>query len=70
MTTLAKQISDDFEDMRDYGLFNRIIGANEYFLDILSLKSTSYECDGLITTYKFRDNSSISFTDNEYWLGL
>ena len=34
MTTLAKQISDDFEDMRDYGLFNRIIGANEYFLDI------------------------------------
>ena len=68
MTTLAKQISDDFEEMMDE--FDSAAEANDHFFILVQLKSTTYECDGLTTTYGFRDNSTISFKNFEYWVGL
>ena len=65
---IATQIAADFFTRMDE--FDSAIEANDHFFILVQLKSTTYECDGLKTTYGFRDNSTISFTDNEYWVGL
>ena len=68
MTTLAKQISDDFEEMMDE--FDSAAEANDHFLDIIQGQANSHVSNGMMDTYKFRDNSTISFKGNNYWVGL
>ena len=63
---IATQIAADFFSSMDE--FDSVIEANEHFFYLAQLKSTSYECDGLKTTYGFRDNSSISFKKNAFYL--
>ena len=65
---IATQIAVDFEWIVDE--FDSAVEANEHFLDIVQGQSKSYVSNGVMDTYKFRDNSSIIFTGNNYRVGL
>lgn len=64
--TIAWQISDDFESMSDDGVFDSPSAANEHLLEIVQGQSISHVSNGVMDTYTFRDNSSISFKGNAY----
>ena len=65
-STIAWQISDDFESMMDDGEFDCPAAANEHLLDIVQGQSIAHVSNGVMDTYQFRDNSSISFKGNAY----
>ena len=65
-STIAWQISDDFELMMDEGGFDCPAAANEHLLDIVQGQSVAHVSNGVTDTYVFRDNSIISFKDNHY----
>ena len=68
MMNIATQIEADFEEMMDE--FDSAAEANDHFLDIIQGQANSHVSNGVKDTYKFRDNSSISFKGNEYWVGV
>lgn len=65
-STIARQVSDNFESMMDDGEFDCPIAANEHLLDIVQCQSIAHVSNGVMDTYQFRDNSSISFKGNAY----
>jgi len=65
-STIAWQISDDFESMMDDGEFDCPAAANEWLLDVVQTAATSHVQEGCIDVYTFEDNSVMSFKGNHY----
>jgi hypothetical protein len=61
---IATQIAIDFYSSIDE--FDSAIEATENFLDIIKSQANSHVSNSVMDTYNFRDNSSISFTNNNY----
>lgn len=65
-STLAWQISDDFESMMDDGEFDCPASANEWLLDTVQTAAQSHHQEEHIDVYTFSDGSVISFKGTHY----
>lgn len=67
---IAHQIADDYGNMMMDGNFGCPAAANEHLLDVVQGQSIAHVSNGVMDTYTFRDNSSISFKGNHYRVGV
>ncbi len=65
-STIAWQISDDFESMLDDGEFDTQCEANEWLLEAVQTASKAYVQSLGKDIYSFQDGSAIAFNGSEY----
>lgn len=65
-STIAWQISDDFESMMDDGEFDCPAAANEWLLDVVQAAAVSHVQEESIDVYTFQDGTIMSFKGNHY----
>lgn len=65
-STIAWQISDDFDVMVDDGEFGSAAEANEQLLDMVQSAATSHAQEFGQDIYAFQDGSAIKFKGNSY----